>query len=564
MGKLGLKILKLIMATYLISISILITANVYIFNNIFSQLQVEVGNAANSAVDVINGDELEKVINSKSMDTIDYKEIQNSLVNFKNDQNIKYIYTLVKNNDDIPYMAVDGSLVDTSAFGEEFNLEDAMIDAFNGNVSFTKESKTDKYGTLISGYAPIKNSSGKIIAIVGADADVGIYTYIVSKFKQIYILLSFTMIIAITLISIIFSNRISSNVNNIKDILNKMSNGDLSVPLKISSNDEIENIAQHINTFRIKTLDILQRVSQSSSKVINQTDTLYNVSLDIKTSSKTVNTSIDYIAKETSVQAEEMVNITEVLNEFGLKLESTANLIYDLNSHGKIINYSVKKSNKTLNNLELFIQDLTYSFKDIVIKIKGLNDHLSQINEITDLINDIADQTNLLALNATIEASRAGEAGKGFSIVAEEITKLAEQSKSSCLHINSLFEQIANYNVNIFQASDKVNTNLDHQGKAVNTYIKEFKEIVSHIENMLPKITQINSIIEIINNDKKQILDSVETSTASSQEISASTEEITASVEELNESSQKVVLSVEQLSSITQDLANYINYFKIV
>ncbi|WP_207714509.1 hypothetical protein [Clostridium saccharobutylicum] len=144
------------MATYIISISILITANVYIFKNIFSQLQVEVGNAANSAVDVIDGDKLEKVINSKSMDTIDYKEIQSSLVNFKNDQNIKYIYTLVKNDDDIPYMAVDGSLIDTSVFGEEFNLEDAMTSAFNGNVSFTKESKTDKYGTLISGYAPIK------------------------------------------------------------------------------------------------------------------------------------------------------------------------------------------------------------------------------------------------------------------------------------------------------------------------------------------------------------------------------------------------------------------------
>ncbi len=73
----------------------------------------------------------------------------------------------------------------------------------------------------------------------------------------------------------------------------------------------------------------------------------------------------------------------------------------------------------------------------------ALGTRSKEIFRVLDLITEIAQETHILSLNAAIEAASAGDRGRRFSVVADEVRRLAQQTRESVDSVRGLLEEFA-------------------------------------------------------------------------------------------------------------------------
>lgn len=134
---------------------------------------------------------------------------------------------------------------------------------------------------------------------------------------------------------------------------------------------------------------------------------------------------------------------------------------------------------------------LSDTMSEVAVAQENLASQVENTTKILDMINNVAKNTRILGFNAGIEAARSGEHGRGFSVVAKEITKLADQSAESVTEIRQLLQSMRE-KVTLVSKNVQETINLSGNQTAaiidISTSIGQLTEVAEQIDELAQKI----------------------------------------------------------------------------
>ncbi len=275
--------------------------------------------------------------------------------------------------------------------------------------------------------------------------------------------------------------------------------------------DEVGAIAQGIDDMKNSLKQLISSITKESTDIkINVENIVKNV--------QALNNNVDEVSATTEELAagmEETAASSEEMAATAQEIERAARQIAQKSHEGASAADEIsRKALLTMETVNESERKTRETFEDTKGQLEHALQEASVVKEIvilTDAIMQITSQTNLLALNASIEASRAGDAGKGFSVVAEEIRKLAEQSKTAVLQIQ--------------QMTSRVTGSVDNLSAcASNLLAFVSKDVINDYKSMLEVANQYSE-------DANYVDDLVTEFSATAEELLASLENVMIAVE---------------------------------